>query len=189
MRGNCGYSCTTPGILKLISVIVVFFSQGLIVWGYYNATYVKEGHEKACLLSQKSGAEIYCPIATGVMWSVVIGLIAFWASLIMYIIHLIVELNKTIFKLFDWIGHFVGGLMMMIAGIVSIIYSIQAVWALPCKGKSCDDYSICTETILLHRGRTATYQPLWVLIGGICAVCTGVVYIGVGIAIKKQPEE
>ncbi|CAL8134950.1 unnamed protein product [Orchesella dallaii] len=197
---NCGYFCSTPGILKLITVIVVFFSHGQILYSYTNADYIKTVHrfagvemteEQWCKKQRDSGAPVlkdkYCPIGEAVLYSVLITSISFWTSLIFYILHLIFELNNTPFKLIDWIGHFVGGLMMTAAGIVSIIYFVQAYYAMPCSCSS-NPLGLCVGGQEgCERQRTRYYQPLYVLLGGICAIVSGVLFIAVGVAVKKQP--
>jgi len=68
----------------------------------------------------------------------------------------------------DWIGHFVGGVAMMICGILSIVYSIQVYYAWPCNKCNTNPLGLCSkgETYCIN-GRTKEYQPLLVLISGV----------------------
>ncbi|ODM93384.1 hypothetical protein Ocin01_13292 [Orchesella cincta] len=190
---NFGYAGSTPGVLKIVTVVIACFSQGFIALGYYNAAYIHttingKTREEVCNHNKKLRIEHYCPIGSVVLWSMIISMISFWASLIMLIAHLIFQLNKTFFKVIDWIGHFVGGLAMLVAGAISIFYSIPAYWAKTCR--VCDIDIMCIEPDPdCMKNRKAIYQPLLMLLGGIFATCSGFVYIGTGIAIMKQSSD
>ncbi|ODM93386.1 hypothetical protein Ocin01_13293 [Orchesella cincta] len=73
-------------------------------------------------------------------------------------------LQSRIYSFGDWIGHFVGGLAMLVAGAISIFYSIPAYWAKTCR--VCDIDIMCMEPDPdCMKNRKAIYQPLLMLLG------------------------
>jgi len=214
------------GLVKIATVLLLLSSVAAVLMGYFNASYISPGPdplpyprpppppgsptppppapymtpEEKCIEDENAKPEdkrFTCPMTLMTLVAAIIIPIAFFASLIMLIVLLFVEL--PIFKMIDFIGHLVGGVLLLVAGILCIVYAIQSyiyTGGADCDYKCDDNPNLTTdklkehcrrqEVVCAHGHNTSVRQSLTFVFGGTFAILSGVAYIFAGILIKKQ---
>ncbi|CAL8134948.1 unnamed protein product [Orchesella dallaii] len=185
------------GLLKIATVILLLSSLIPVYIAYFNSDYLYPARtqfqtpEDHCNDVRKIFPErSSCPQTWMATVAIIIISIAFFASFIILIVLIFVDLG-SIFKTIDFIGHIVGGVLVLIAGIFVVVLAIQTFnlqsCVYQCSGKPEQQYLFCRESeSVCVRNREQTYYPITALIAGIFAVFGGIVYVVTGILLHKQ---
>lgn len=191
---NCGYIASQQGILKAVTVVVGLIAFSWMMYEvsdtskvqYYNKpVYGDKTQEAACKDVRKAAEALGqpskpCPENFLLVFPIIIVSASFLSSAIMLVILLIFALNESgLFKLLDWIGHFVAGIALVVAGIMLIAWIGLAMNYRECKFDNEKVQEFCVDS-------RETQFGLWMcgIVGGV-SIINGVVYLMAGMKIKQ----